>query len=390
MTAAKKKTIIGLTGNIATGKTVVRKMLGHLGANTIDADALTHRIMAQDGPGYKPIVDLFGKFILDANGDIDRKKLGGMVFSDPEALKSLEAIIHPYVRKAVDYMIEKSPQDVIVVEAIKLLESPLRQRVDSIWVTAASEDEQLVRLASKRGMSTAEARQRMQNQSSQDEKKAAADVVIQNDGSFEDTWIQVQAAWQKLFPKGTTGDTVRIPVEQVREAAAQQTDFTSEKMETDRAKPRQAEDIALLINRLSGGQKDLTRMDVMAAFGEKAFMLLIAAGQLVGVAGWQVENLVARVDEIWLEPVLNRAKAIEVLMEAIVSASKELQAEALLVFVDPEELADASIWQPLDFQIMTVPQLEVTAWKEAARESQPEDTVILFKQLRVDRVLRPI
>ena len=390
MTAAKKKTIIGLTGNIATGKTVVRKMLGHLGANTIDADALTHRIMAQDGPGYKPIIDLFGKFILDANGDIDRKKLAGMVFSDAEALAGLEGIIHPYVRKAVDYMIERSSQDVIVVEAIKLLESPLRERLDSIWVTTASEDEQLVRLATKRGMSTSEARQRMENQSSQAEKIAAADVVIKNDGSFEDTWMQVQAGWQKLFPKGGTGDTVRIPVEKVREAAAQLTDFSKEKLEVDRAKPRQAEDIATLITRLSGGEKKLTRMDIMAAFGEKAFMLLIAAGQLVGVAGWQVENLVARVDEIWLEPTLDRAKAIEVLMEAIVSASKELQAEALLVFVDPEELADASIWQPLEYQIITVPQLSVTAWKEAARESQPPDTVILFKQLRIDRVLRPL
>lgn len=390
MTAAKKKTIIGLTGNIATGKTVVRKMLGHLGAYTIDADALTHRIMAQDGPGYKPIVDLFGKFILDSNGDIDRARLAGLVFSDPEALAGLEGIVHPYVRKAVDFMVEKSTQDVIVVEAIKLLESPLRERMDSIWVTASSEDEQLIRLASKRGMTAAEARQRMENQSPQADKTAAADVVIENNGSFEDTWLQVQAAWQKLFPKGSTGDTISIPVEQVREAAAQQTDFSTAELETDRAKPRQAEDIALLINRLSGGEKNLTRMDVMAAFGEKAFMLLIAEGQLVGVTGWQVENLVARVDEVWLEPALDKSRAVKTLMDAVEAASKELQAEALLVFVDPEELTSAAVWQPLDYQILTIAQLEVTAWKEAARESQPPDTVILFKQLRIDRILRPL
>lgn len=390
MPAAKKKTIIGLTGNIATGKTVVRKMLGHLGAYTIDADALTHRIMAQDGPGYKPIVDLFGRYILDSNGDIDRSKLAGVVFSDQEALQSLEAIIHPYVRKAVDYMIERSTQDVIVVEAIKLLESPLREKVDAIWVTVASEDEQLVRLAAKRGMSTKEARQRMDSQGPQEEKMAQADLVINNNGSFEDTWLQVQNGWQELFPKGSTGDTVRIPVEQVRAATARQTDFSSAKLEVERAKPRQAEDIAMLINRLSESDKELTRMDIMAAFGEKAYMLLIAEGQLVGVVGWQVENLVARVDEIWIEPALDRARAVDELMKAIVAASKELQAEALLVFVDPEELANANIWQPLDYQILTIPQLEITAWKEAARESQPPDTVILFKQLRVDRVLRPL
>jgi len=388
MTAARKKTIIGLTGNIATGKTVVRKMLGHLGAYTIDADALTHRIMAQDGPGYKPIVDLFGRFILDANGDIDRGKLAGVVFSDKEALESLEAIIHPYVRKAVNYLIEKSTQDVVVVEAIKLLESPLREKVDAIWVTTSSEDNQLVRLASKRGMSTTNARQRMNSQNPQEDKIAVADLVIENNGSFEDTWLQVQAGWQKLFPKGSTGDTIRIPVEQVREAAAKVMDFSTVTLETERAKPRQAEDIALLINRLGG--KKLTRMDIMAAFGEKAYMMLVAEGHLVGAAGWQVENLVARVDEIWIEPALDRARAVDVLMQAVESASKELQAEALLVFVDPEELANANIWQPLDYQIFTIPQLSVAAWKEAARESQPPDTVILFKQLRVDRVLRPL
>jgi dephospho-CoA kinase len=77
-------------------------------------------------------------------------------------------------------------------------------------------------------------------------------------------------------------------------------------------------------------------------------------------------------------------------MDKIESASKELQAEALLVFVDPEQIAETTIWQPLDYQVLTIPQLEVSAWQDAAVESQPEDTLILFKQLRVDRVLRPI
>ncbi|MFN2145601.1 MAG: dephospho-CoA kinase, partial [Anaerolineales bacterium] len=201
MSANKKKTIIGLTGNIATGKTVVRRMLGHLGAYTIDADALTHRIMAPDGPGYKPILNQFGKFILGDDGAIDRKKLGKVVFSDPEALAALEAIIHPYVRKAVDYMIKNAKQDVIVIEAIKLLESPLKDRADVIWVTTSSEDNQLVRLATKRGMSAAESRQRMEAQSEQSSKIAAADLVIENNGSFEDTWKQVNAGWEVLFPE---------------------------------------------------------------------------------------------------------------------------------------------------------------------------------------------
>lgn len=390
MNAAAKKTVIGLTGNIATGKTVVRKMLGHLGAYTIDADALTHRVMSKDGPGYKRIVELFGKFILDKEENIDRAKLGKLVFADPEALTGLEAIVHPYVRQAVDYLISKASQEVVVVEAIKLLESPLKDKIDSLWVTTSSEDNQLVRLATKRKMTTTDARQRMASQSPQREKTAAADVVIENNGSFEDTWKQVQKAWQKLFPYGTTGDTLRIPADKVRAAAeAARVDLSTAALEIDRAKPRQAQEIADFINRMTG-TTGLSRMDVMAAFGEKAYMLLYADDQLAGVVGWQVENLVARIDEIWLEGTLNIPKALKVMVEKIESASKELQAEAILAFVDPEQAADTSLWQPMGYQILTIPQLEVNAWQEAARESQPPDTLILFKQLRVDRILRPI
>jgi dephospho-CoA kinase len=235
-----------------------------------------------------------------------------------------------------------------------------------------------------------DARQRMASQSPQREKTAAADVVIENNGSFEDTWKQVQKAWQKLFPYGTTGDTLRIPADKVRAAAeAARVDLSTAALEIDRAKPRQAQEIADFINRMTG-TTGLSRMDVMAAFGEKAYMLLYADDQLAGVVGWQVENLVARIDEIWMEGTLNISKALRVMAEKIESASKELQAEAILAFVDPEQAADTTLWQPMGYQILTIPQLEVNAWQEAARESQPPDTLILFKQLRIDRILRPI
>lgn len=389
MHAKSKKTIIGLTGNIATGKTVVRKMLGHLGAYTIDADALTHRIMAPDGPGYEPILDQFGKFILNPDDTINRGKLGNLVFSNPEALARLEAIIHPYVRRAVDYLIQNARQDVIVVEAIKLLESPLREKVDTIWVTTSTEYNQLARLAAKRGMDTETAQQRMDAQTAQKQKAAEADFVIQNNGTFEDTWKQVQAGWEQLFPDVEESQPIPAAAKPAETGPAL-AGYTAEDMVTDRAKPRQAEDIAVFITRLSGGEKRLSRMDVMALFGEKAFMLLYIGSQLVGVVGWQVENLVARVDEVWLDSAINQSEGLKVLMSAIEKASKELQAEALLVFVDPEQAADTRLWQPMKYMIHTIEQLEIDAWKEAARESQPPDTLIFFKQLRVDRVLRPI
>ena len=99
------KIILGLTGNIATGKSVVRRMLEHLGAYTIDADALAHRVISKGAPGYQPVLDKFGTWLLDKDGQIDRVKLGKLVFADGQALAQLEDIVHPYVGQAVDMLL---------------------------------------------------------------------------------------------------------------------------------------------------------------------------------------------------------------------------------------------------------------------------------------------
>src|SRR3990172_2392430 len=186
MSAWPGKYVLGLTGNIATGKSVVRKMLEHLGAYGIDADALAHRAIAQDAPGYQLVVEVFGQWVVATDGQIDRSRLGRVVFSDAEALARLEAIVHPLVRQAIDVLIRRANQQVIVVEAIKLLDGPLRAACDSIWVTTTPVAAQVSRLMEKRRLSLEEARQRIAAQTSQDVKIAAADVVIQNAGSFED------------------------------------------------------------------------------------------------------------------------------------------------------------------------------------------------------------
>jgi dephospho-CoA kinase len=389
MAAKGSKFIIGLTGNIATGKSVVRKMLEHLGAYGIDADALTHRVMSQGAPGYQPIIDEFGKYILDPDQQIDRKKLGNLVFADPDALVKLESIVHPFVRQAVDHLIQNATQKVVVVEAIKLLESPLREKVDKIWVTVANESSQLSRLVEKRGMSQAEARQRMENQSPQSDKIAAADVIIKNDGTYDETWKQVQDAWKKQFPKERVEDTVEMEAVARPEGAAP-VDVSTAKLTVHRAKPRQAEDIANFINRMSGGKLNLTRMDIMAAFGEKAYMLLKADDSLVGLVGWQVENLVSRTDEVWLEKSIAVSSALTALMVEVEEASKELQAEAALVFVSPEIAKNKALWGELGYEDRSPESLTVNAWKEAANSMMKKGAVLLFKQLRVDRVLRPI
>lgn len=388
MIAATKKTIIGLTGNIATGKSVVRKMLEHLGAYTIDADSLTHRVMEKDGPAFQPIIDLFGKFILDENGRIDRSKLGKLVFTDPSALESLEKIIHPLVRQAVDYLIAQASQDVVVIEAIKLLESPLSDRCDAIWVTTTSEENQMIRLTTKRGMSFQDAKQRMEAQSSQALKAAQADTLIKNDGSIEDAWKQVLAGWTLLFPNIPSIEPTEPTVTPSSTAAP--SGLATAELKPERARPNQAQSIADLINKLSAGAKNLSRMDIMTAFGEKAYMLLISGEQLVGVVGWQVENLIARIDEIWLEPELNISSAITVLLKEIETAAKQLQAEAALAFVPNQFAADEDTWTALGFQARSPDQIKVNAWREAAQENQQANTRLLFKQLRIDRVLRPL
>ena len=371
------KYVIGLTGNIATGKSVVRRMLEHLGAYTIDADTLSHRAIAKGAPGYQHVVDAFGKFILDAGGEIDRTKLGRLVFSDPDALKDLEAIVHPLVEHAVDLMIKRASQRVIVIEAIKLLEGGLVNACDIVWTTDAPELIQKSRLMQKRGMNEEEAMQRIQAQPPQEKKTAAANVVIQNAGSFEDTWKQVVDAWKVISPI-----TENLPVI-VRKAGAGE-------LAVQRGRPHDSTNIAALITRLSKGTRQVTQHDVMAAFGDKAFLLLMADKQLVGLAGWQVENLVARTTELYLDPGITSAQALKILVTEVERASQDLQCEASLLFLSPELAAQEDVWKEMGYNRRTPQTLGVQAWQDAALESQPANTILLFKQLRQDRVLRPI
>jgi len=371
------KYVIGLTGNIATGKSVVRKMLEHLGAYGIDADALSHRAIAKDAPGYQPVIDAFGSWILTPEGQIDRTRLGKIVFSDSEALEELEAIIHPLVRQAIDLLIRRASHKVIVLEAIKLLEGPLREACDNIWVTTTPMETQLRRLRLKRGLSAEVARQRITAQPPQAEKINAADVVIKNGGSFEDTWKQVLTGWKTTFPEGVSEPQVPEPVEEGS-------------LVVERAGPRQVDEIATFITEISKGRREMSSADVMAAFGEKAFLLLKVDQRMVGLAGWQVENLVARVSDVYLEPGLVMSEAVRVLMEAIEKASRELQSEALLLFLPPHLGRHNAVWAALGYSTRSPQDLKINAWEEAALESMPVGTVMYFKQLRRDRVLRPV
>lgn len=376
------KYVIALTGNIGTGKSVVRKMLEHLGAFSIDADALSHQALAKGGPAYAAVVKTFGEWILTPEGEVNRARLGRLVFADPEALARLEAIIHPFVRQAVDILIKRAKAPVAVIEAIKIIESGTAQDCDALWVVHVPEAVQELRLVEKRKLSAAEARQRIAAQPPQAEKLKAATLVIDNSGSFEDTWTQVQAAFNKL---GAAGAAAPEPAPAVPGPAGTPT------LRVRRGKPSDAGVIAEFIKQATNGQRALTRGDVIAAFGDKAYMVADYDGKLGALAGFKVENLVARIDEVYLRPGLALETVASPLFEAVENASKELQCEAALLFF-PLSLAPAAA-QALagnGYAPLAPEKLGVDAWREAAKESMPAGTGMLWKKLREDRVLRPV
>jgi len=374
------KYVIGLTGSIGTGKSVVRRMLEHLGAYGIDADAIAHRAISRDAPCFNDILQAFGSYVLTPEGQIDRQKLGRLVFNDTEALTRLETIVHPMVEQAIDIIVKRASQKVVVIEAIKLLESNLASHCDSIWVVYSPPEVQLARLMHNRNMSETEARQRIAAQVPQESRLAEAAVVIKNATTFDETWRQVTTAWQQHVPSANSRP---IPV-------SQPVKLSLGEINIERAGPRQIDEIVETLNRLHGSRKTVSETDTMAVFGEKAYLLLKIEQNPMGILGWQVENLVARTTEIMLDPALPPAQYIPIMIHEMEKASFELQCEASLIFV-PNNLAHHDVlWSGLGYEKCTPASLGVLAWQEAAEESALPDTTLFFKQLREDRVLRPI
>jgi len=215
--------VIGLTGNMGTGKSTVLQILRELGAQVIDADAVTRQVMRRGEPAFDAIVAEFGPEVVGPDGELDRAALARRVFSDPAALRRLEEIVHPATVARVREEIARATAPVVVVEAIKLLEAGMaRELCDAVWVVDAPEEVCIARLAAGRGISPEEARRRLAAQTPQAEKRAAADVVIDNSGDLEETRRQVLEAWQALPVWGRAGkhqgskDTMRMVLEQLR------------------------------------------------------------------------------------------------------------------------------------------------------------------------------
>lgn len=190
--------VVGLTGQIGAGKSTVASMLRELGAKVIDADALVRDEQVRGTVGYSAIVQTFGTKVLGEDKEIDRAKLAEEVFGDPVKLRRLERILHPRVIARVLEARSMLPSDqVLVVEAIKLLEADLRKVCDKVWVVIAPRPLLIERLG-QRGMRPGEVELRLANQLSEEQFRAAADVVIENDGDRDRTKERVRDAWDRL------------------------------------------------------------------------------------------------------------------------------------------------------------------------------------------------
>lgn len=196
--------VIGLTGNIGCGKSTVAGMLREAGVVTIDADAVAREIRHNDADARAEIERRFGTYEAD--------ELARIVFSDAGALRDLERILHPRVRGAVRARLAELAEggvEVASVEAIKLIESPLADACDAVWVVRCDEGDAITRLAASRGMDEATARSRLASQSSQEAKVAAADVVIDGSAPMDETRRQVERALAALRggsqPAGSIG-----------------------------------------------------------------------------------------------------------------------------------------------------------------------------------------
>jgi dephospho-CoA kinase len=197
--------VIGLTGGIGAGKSTVTQMLEELGAAVIDADKVGHQIYLPDLPAWREIVTTFGQGVIHADRTINRQALGKIVFADPEALRTLNRIVHPKMYERMAELIAELRAHggikAIVVEAAVLVEANWISLVDQVWVVVASEAVVVDRLAKQRSLSPDQVRTRIAAQLSNDERLKHAQVVIRNDDSLAEVRTTVQQAWDQLCSK---------------------------------------------------------------------------------------------------------------------------------------------------------------------------------------------
>ena len=193
--------VIGLTGGIASGKSLVSRQLAERGAVVIDADKVAHEAYRQGTETFQAVVDAFGSDVVGADGEVDRKALGAKVFADPEARQRLEAIVWPAMRRMMEERLAElrgQDTDVAVLEAALLIEADWLPLADEVWLVTASPETARRRLMERNGLTAEAAEARLRAQLTNEKRRSYADVVIENDGSLEELRRAADQAWSKL------------------------------------------------------------------------------------------------------------------------------------------------------------------------------------------------
>ena len=202
---------IGLTGGIACGKTTVARMFGELGCKLINADLVGHEVIRKPEPAYYEIIEAFGSVVVGKSGEIDRTRLGSLVFSDCEKLPLLNAIVHPRILERSEYYIQKfkedEPEAIVIVEAALIYEMRGEGRFQKIVAAWCRPRQQIQRLRKNTGLSIKEAQLRISSQMSSDEKKKRANYVIDCSRTLEVTSRQVEQVYRQLYRLTKTCDS---------------------------------------------------------------------------------------------------------------------------------------------------------------------------------------
>jgi len=204
----KKNLVVGLTGGIASGKTTIAEIFQNLGAEIIDADVLYHQLLRDDPSIKSSLAATFGENILNENREIDRSKLGPIVFDNPDRLRTLNELVHPAVisrmKGEIERRLSSAEYKVVMIVVPLLIETNMTGMVDSVVLVYADEEIQLQRLM-QRGLSQEDARKRIQSQMSSREKTRFANFIIDNNGKLSDTNGQVKQVWSALIEMMSTG-----------------------------------------------------------------------------------------------------------------------------------------------------------------------------------------
>jgi len=193
--------VIGLTGGIGSGKSTVARFLVELGAVIVDLDKVGHEVLRKGSQAREQVVNEFGKDIITANGEIDRGKLGKIVFNDQKALLRLNRIVHPAIDNIINTKKEgyrRRGVSVVVLEAAAMLEAGKTGQVDELWVVIAPEATVLKRISGRGGLSRKEAEARIKAQLSNEERMREANVIIETDCTLDELKTRVTVEWQKL------------------------------------------------------------------------------------------------------------------------------------------------------------------------------------------------